>query len=378
MKEIQEILRRVGQLGENEPAVLATVVDVQGSSYRLPGAKMLILGSGETFGTVSGGCLEADVLERAQNVMNSGRAQLFTYDTNSTEDSIFSLNMGCRGVIRILLEPLSGKYFDVLRQNFSERKNFLSVAVIETADEKKFPVGQRSYFDSSAKTLTSGTTSGPISGDATPEQAAIAKTLAKTLEDKCPNSGSVQLEDLGIQMFFECIRPPVNLMIFGAGADAVPLAQIAKSVGWNVSIVDHRPAFATGKRFPVADNIFHARPETLNGNIGVDENTVAVVMSHNYENDKYILSYLLNSPVKYIGALGPKKRTKELLAKLAEDGKNFTDTQLERLFAPVGLDIGATTPEGIALSIVAEIQSFLGGRQGGFLRERNGSIYGHG
>jgi xanthine/CO dehydrogenase XdhC/CoxF family maturation factor len=366
MRELQEILKKIETLDRNEKAVIATVVDVQGSSYRLPGAKMLILGSGETFGTVSGGCLEADVMERARQVLDSDRSQLFTYDTASTEDSIFSLNMGCRGVIRILLEPLSHEYVEKLKDKFAHHDEFLSVVIIAADDREHFPVGKRYYFNEEGR-LVNSSEQGPTD----PRLPGIERVL----ENKRAGSHTIEIAARGIEFFFECLKPPLSLIIFGAGADAIPLADIAKNVGWNVSIVDHRPAFAAPERFPRADNIFLSRPEELNGNLGIDENTVAVVMSHNYENDKYVLDYLLNSPARYIGALGPKKRTQELLAKLTDGDKKFNSGQLNRLFAPVGLDIGATTPEGIALSIIAEIQSFLSGRSGGFLRDRNGSIY---
>ena len=365
MRELQEILKKIETLEGDDKAVIATVVDVQGSSYRLPGAKTLILESGETFGTVSGGCLEADVMERARRVLDLNRPQLFTYDTASTEDSIFSLNMGCRGVIRILLEPFSHEYFEKVKDKFAHHDNFLSVVVIAANDEENFPVGKRYYF--SEDKLINSSEQGLTDLD-------LSK-MDKALENKHADSRTIEIAEHEMEVFFECIKPPLNLIIFGAGADAIPLAEIAKNLGWNVSIVDHRPAFAAPERFPRVDNIFLSRPEELNGNLGVDENTVAVVMSHNYENDKYILNYLLNSPVSYIGALGPKKRTQELLAKLTNGDKTFGSDQLKKLFAPVGLDIGATTPEGIALSIIAEIQSFLSGRNGGSLRDRNGSIY---
>jgi xanthine/CO dehydrogenase XdhC/CoxF family maturation factor len=371
MKEIQEIIKRVEGMADDERAVLATVVDVQGSSYRLPGAKMLILESGQTFGTVSGGCLETDVMHRAKQVINSGMSQLFTYDTNSAEDSIFSLNMGCRGVIRILLEPLSKLYFEALREKLGAHRDFISSVIISSNDEVNFPVGKRSYIQAEPDTAAAVVAASAGAGSIAHEHAGINKDLEKIY----PGSSVYKTENSEIEVFFERIKPPVSLLIFGAGADAVPLAEIAKNIGWRISVVDHRPAFAAKDRFPDADNIFIERPESLNGNLGVDENTVAVVMSHNYENDKHILNYLLESPVTYIGALGPKKRTNELLSKLSGDGKSYSAEQLKKLFAPVGLDIGATTPEGIALSIIAEIQSFLAGRNGGFLRDRNGSIY---
>ena len=362
MKELQEIIKCVEGLREDEKAVLATVVDVRGSSYRLPGAKMLIRDSGETCGTVSGGCLEADVLERARKVLQTQESHVFTYDTTAVTDSIFSLNMGCRGVIRILLEPLPVEYFALLKESFRRRKTFFTVTVIATSDAEKFPLGRNFFLNRSYAELD-----------------LITPFILKQLPaDKGAGTTACRIGDAEIEIFFERIEPPLRLLIFGAGADAVPLSAIGKQLGWNISIIDHRPVFATGKRFPEADEILLLRPENLTGNLETDDNTVAVVMSHNYESDKLILPFLLGSPARYIGALGPKRRTEKLLAELRAGSKNFNRQQLGRLFAPVGLDIGATTPESIALSIVAEIQSVLAERKGGSLRDRIGSIYDRG
>ena len=178
------------------------------------------------------------------------------------------------------------------------------------------------------------------------------------------------------EVFIENIIPPTDLMIFGAGADAVQLAGIAKQLGWRVSVIDHRPAFANEERFPNADKIIISRPGNLKETLLFDESPVAVVMTHNYEHDKQILRFLLRSNPAYIGALGPKQRTKNILRELKESGENFSEDDLQKLHGPAGLDIGAETPEGIALSIVAEIRTVLAGREGGFLRNRKGSIYG--
>ncbi len=164
-------------------------------------------------------------------------------------------------------------------------------------------------------------------------------------------------------------------MIFGAGADAIPLAEIAALLGWQITIVDHRPAFLTEERFRAAKNLILNNSENFSEKIAADSQTVAIVMTHNYERDRAILSALLKSEAFYIGALGPKRRTENLLQELSERGERFNGKQLRKLFAPVGLDIGADTPEAIALSIVAEIQSVLKNRAGGFLRERKSSIY---
>jgi xanthine/CO dehydrogenase XdhC/CoxF family maturation factor len=298
LKEIKEILRNVGSLADGEKAILATVVDVRGSGYRLPGARMLMLANGHTVGTVSGGCLEADVLERAKKVLNTGVAETFTYDTTGDENSVFSMNMGCRGVIEILLEPI-GKDSDLITK-------------MRAAHESREPNDE--------------------------------------------------------------FETPIAVVLFGAGADAVPLVRIASELGWQVTVHDHRPAFLTEERFPDAQKLV-LQPVDEPPQITADDRTAGVIMTHNYARDRFILPELLASEAFYVGALGPKRRTEQLLEEIAATDRKFTSEQLARLFAPVGLDIGADTPESIALSIIGEIQSVLKNRQGTSLRYREGSIY---
>lgn len=300
LKEITEILKSVSALAGVEKAILATVIDVRGSGYRLPGARMLILKNGETFGTVSGGCLEADVLERAKKVLATGQSEVFTYDTTENENSVFSLNMGCRGVVQILLEAVS--------------QNSSIISKLQAAYERRES--------------------------------------------------------------FEEVEPPIAVLLFGAGADAVPLVRIASELGWPVTVHDHRPAFLTIERFAEAEKLVpQIVGEPIDGIVS-DNRTAAVLMTHNYARDRFILPSLLRSDVFYIGALGPKRRTEELLNEIASGGDSFTPQQLARLYAPAGLDIGADTPEAIALSIIAEIQTVIRKRRGGHLRNRKGSIYG--
>jgi xanthine dehydrogenase accessory factor len=174
---------------------------------------------------------------------------------------------------------------------------------------------------------------------------------------------------------FEAIEPPVALLLFGAGADAVPMARIVAELGWQLTVFDHRPAFLTAERFPAAERMVFPDESGSYGDPATDTRTAAIIMTHNYGRDRGILPMLLRSDAFYIGALGPKRRTEQLLGEIAAAGDNFTETDLSRLYAPVGLDIGADTPEAIAASIAAEIQSVLKKRGGGHLRERQGSIY---
>ncbi len=299
MKEIIEILNAIASFGDDDRAILATVVDVRGSGYRLPGARMLMLANGDTVGTVSGGCLEADVLERAKKVLTTGEPEVFTYDTTGDENSVFSMNMGCRGVIEISLEPV-GKHSPLIGE-------------------------MRAAYES---------------------------------REASPN-----------------VEIPIAILLYGAGADAAPFVRIAAEIGWQVTVHDHRPAYLTNARFPTAKNIVLLSSDESLVPVNADNRTAAVIMTHNYARDRIILPPMLKSDVFYVGALGPKLRTEQLLEEIASSGERFSDAQLARLYAPVGLDIGADTPESIALSIIGEIQSVLKTRNGGHLRDRQGSIY---
>ena len=361
MKEIQEILKKISNFASDEKAILATVVDVVGSGYRRPGARMLIDENGYSVGTISGGCLEADVLERAKKVLETGEPTVITYDTTKDENSVFGLSMGCRGIVRILLEKVFDQniYFDFLRGVFDERKKF-TMATLISSNSENFDVGMRVFLQDAKITVNAKKPGIP------------SDLLEKIKQFSTEKSPKIETFDFGA-VFFETINPPLKLLLFGAGYDALPLVDFAKEIGWRVSVIDHRPAFADKKRLPGADEIIVSDAENLDERIFHDENSVAVIMTHNYDRDREILRRLLHSKCKYVGALGPKKRAEKLLKEIGED---FKPEQLEKLHAPVGLDIGADSPETIALSIVAEIQSVLGGREGGFLRDRNGSIYG--
>lgn len=367
MKELQTILNRIPKIEKRgEKTILATVIDVQGSGYRLPGAKMLISETGETFGTVSGGCLEADVLERARKVLKDNQPIILTYDTTKAEaDSVFSLNMGCNGITRILLEPVTDNdYFSFVTNCYQNRRTGISATIVAGGENK---LGARQFFLKDADN--------PNENVSDIEKLIAAETLSIFAGERSQIK-SYEIAGGVIEVFFEIVKPPVNLMIFGAGYDAIPLAEIAKNLGWKITVIDHRAAFANADRFPFADKIIVAQPENLPQKIAIDDETVAVIMTHNYEKDAQILRFLLPLPLKYIGSLGPKRRAEKLLDELNENGENPVQENLNHFYSPIGLDIGAESPEMIALAVIAEIQSVLARRGGGFLRERQGSIYG--
>lgn len=372
MKELQEILLRVGESPEADMGILATVVDVKGSGYRLAGARMLIERDGNTIGTVSGGCLEADIIERAHNLTENAAPAIVVYDTTKDDDRIFGLGMGCRGVVRILLEPAAGnKGLTFISECSKGRKRAVMATLIGKTNGAGPPVATRYFFPNGGATSNSH--------DERSQDPDLYRRLAGDAEFAIKHNRSAaktyQTTDGELEFFVEVIDPPTSVLIFGAGHDARPLAKIAKELGWRVSIFDHRPALATSGRFPTADEVVIARPEHLVDDIFGDAGAVGVVMTHNQETDRESLFRLLNSKCRYIGVLGPKTRTRSLIDDLRNAGRQFDEARLDVLHAPIGLDIGASTPEGIAVSIVAEVQTVLSGRNGGPLRDRIGSIY---
>ena len=372
MKEIQEILKKISSFAANEKAILATVVDVAGSGYRRPGARMLIDENGYSIGTVSGGCLEADVLERAKKVWRTGESVVVTYDTTADENSVFGLGMGCRGIVRVLLESVTKESFLIrsLESAAENRRKQIIATLISTDDN--LPIGGRIFYDESEKFVTKNL---PVFLENFSHLRLDCLDLFNKNENDTSRLETYRDETGTREFFIEKTNPPLSLLVFGAGYDALPLVRFAKELGWKVTTIDHRAAYANKQRIPAADKIIVSASEDLDENLFADETSVAVVMTHNYERDRNILRRLLKSKCLYIGALGPKSRTEKLLKEI---GETFGDEQLKKLYAPVGLDIGAETPEEIALAIIAEIKTALARRGGGFLRNRRGSIYGRG
>ena len=372
MKELQEIIRgyETIKLAE-EKAMLATIVDVRGSTYRRPGARMLIRQDGTTIGAISSGCLEADVVERAKKVMDSHDAITVVYDLTTPENDVWGLNLGCNGVIQILLEPLpmSARSFHLksIADCILSEKSGVLVSIFRVEGEFRATIGSHLFL------LEDGTVAEDIKNPTL--TAALTEDCLTALRTKKTCVKEYRFMEGVVEALIEVIRPAVPLVIIGAGPDSVPLARFAKELGWSVTVIDHRPAFITQERFPNADSLILARPEEMQEKIEFKGNTVAVIMTHNFSHDLQLLRTLLPSPALYVGILGPSKRTELLLEKVRESGFTPSAKQLERLHGPIGLNIGAESPEEIALSVLSEIQAFLNGRGGGFLRDHGGPIH---
>jgi xanthine/CO dehydrogenase XdhC/CoxF family maturation factor len=366
MKELLEIIgARAAQPGL--PYALATVVKVMGSSYRRPGARMLIGARGRLAGSVSGGCLERDVISRGLAVILSGEAQIAVYDTSDQDDMAFGTSLGCEGRIEIFIEPV-----------LPDRA--WPLAEVAERIRREHRPGALALVYRSEGTASPGTLVFRAGADMCcwPEwksaPAGLEDDLAQVAATKKPLSQTYATADGKIDVLLQRIAPPLRLVLFGGGHDVPPLVRLAKELGHEVAVVDRRADFAEAARFPGADRVVHARPADAAARVPLDADAAVVIMNHHYETDAELLGLMLQKPLTYLGMLGPRKRTARILEELREKGAAFTEAQMEKLHAPAGLDLGSENPEQIALCILAEIQAALNGRSGTNLRDRQGPI----
>ncbi|MCA1568210.1 MAG: XdhC family protein [Acidobacteria bacterium] len=361
--------------------VLATVVSVEGSSYRRPGARMLVCEGGTSTGTISAGCLEGDVIEHAKRVIRAGEAVLVEYDTASTSDEMaWGLGLGCNGIVRVLVEPLTpdSLYVEALRRSCEGQTDPAPVQVTTVYQHApsnptaaRIETGARLFIGEGGEVGRE-----KLSGEA----AALLAAEVRALSFGGATSGAhiFDADGAGVKVFVETLLPPVPLVIFGAGHDALPVVELARGLGWQTEVVDPQARPASLSRFAAADRVMLARPVDVAAHVTVTPRTLALLMSHNYSHDLELLKFLLASPARYVGVMGPRKRTERLLSDLAAGDEAFRLRQEDRgrIYSPAGLDIGANSPAEIALSIIAEMRAVLDGRRGGMLRERRGSIHG--
>ena len=373
MRELTEILDAIDRFAAaGEPMALATIVGVRGSTYRRQGARLLLTRSQEMVGNISGGCLEGDVMVVADEVMTSGQARLVTYDLTADDDVVWGLGLGCNGAVDIFVEPVdpSAEIFTLYRKAIAEERALAVVTVLSGAA----PAGPGPFAQPRLAMWADGARIGTL-GDATmDDRAARAGTAA--IQEGASRILSLPGSAGAVQAFVEVLRPPIRLVVCGAGHDAVPVVQLAAQMGWRVVVVDSRERFLTRDRFPAARQFIKADPTSAADRVPMDDRTYVVIMTHNYLHDRDLLRGFLRTGAGYLGMLGPRIRTEKILDELRRDGVTMSDRDRGRIFGPLGLDIGGETPEEIALAIVGEIQAVESGRRGGFLRERKGPIHG--
>jgi xanthine/CO dehydrogenase XdhC/CoxF family maturation factor len=365
MSGLHELLQAIDTTTDaGEETILATVVKVEGSAYRRPGARMLIPLHGRTVGTVSGGCLEQDLAKKAWWLTDSGEPVVRRYSTGATEDeddeqSALTFGLGCNGTVFVLLERLRTKSpspaIDLLRRVRDRQQPAAMATVIATSRNASARVGDRLLSDTADRLRNA------------PLNSAIRSDLDKTLLQK-KSSIRLYTDARGeVEVFFEYITAPPRLVIFGAGHDAQPLVRMARLLDWHVSVIDSRSHFARPERFPQADAVIFAsleNPFDLHPLIG---GAAVAIMTHSYRQDRHWLAQVLQSSPAYIGQLGPRERTERLLADIGRTSS--------ALHYPMGLDLGGDTPQSVALSILAEMTAVMNQRQGGMLRHRRKPIH---
>lgn len=333
-------------LDRGEPLVLATVTHTLGSTYRKAGAQMLIAGDGRVAGLLSGGCLEADLMERARLVLQTGEPATVHYDTRSSDDVIWGIGLGCEGAMTILLSRLD-RANDYQPFNFAARCRFeqidASFAMVTESRNPALPLGMAFWSENKH--------SAPAS---------VAAAMNVSMPRGAGPSSTTIVADEATFLVVPIELPP-RLLLLGAGPDAMPLVEIAGLMSWQVSVFDHRPAYAIADRFPRARRVALMAAAELPRELAGNQYDAAVVMSHHLLSDQAYLAALADSSIPYVGLLGPAPRRTRLLHEIGEKAARLSG----RLYGPVGLDIGARSPETIALAIVAEIQAFMAGREGG-------------
>ena len=371
MKEIKAIIDTYDTIDkEKTKAALATVVRVEGSSYRRTGARMLVMDDGVWVGGISGGCLEGDALKRARFAITRSESTLITYDTTEDDEHQIGVGLGCNGIIDVLFTPIDYNSkknpVEILKTCMKSRRKthiLITITGLKNSSLDNIKAGDVIEYDG-LESLTHLQNEEIIKQiyDAVENQILIGKSAP--LKFNLENGGRSEV-------FIEILPPEIHLILMGNQYDVYPLTRLVKEMGWRVTIVAN-PLKVNSKISRIADEI--VLPDDLNG-IFFDNHTAIVLMSHDYKTDKYNLPKALKTDTPFIGMLGPRVRSEKIFTELMAEGINISEDNFERIHAPVGLDIGAVSPEEIALSLIAEIRASFSNRDGHFLRLRQTTIH---
>jgi xanthine/CO dehydrogenase XdhC/CoxF family maturation factor len=353
---LSELLEFFRSHRADEALVLGTVVATEGSTYRKPGAMMLIAKDSSHAGLISGGCLESDLATHAKDVFADGVAREVCYDMSHGDDFAFGMGLGCDGVIHLLLQRLDGDtgfgFLAVLDEAWQARRGGQLALVTSSSDVTHKP-GDFALNCGAGFTVGKATLLGGEDSSAGREYSA-GHDMSRRFWREEIETGAGAMEVLRIPL-----KPPPEILVCGAGVDAVPVTRLAAEMGWNCTVVDHRPGFARPERFPVSCKVVVLQPSELAERIPLQAMDATVLMTHNLGHDRNYLAKVVEAGVPYIGLLGPRARRDRLLGEIGAGDVH--------VFGPAGLDIGAELPESIALSIVAEIHAFLNRRGGSML-----------
>jgi xanthine dehydrogenase accessory factor len=371
MKEVSEIINAFDKAqGEGRQTALVTLVHVEGSSYRRPGARMLVTDTGELTGAISGGCLEGDALNKALQSIHQQRNMLVTYDTTDEDDAVLGLGLGCNGVIQVLIQPVNNSQesgpLQLLKKIAAGRRDNVLVTLFTLGDRRAQQPGT---------VITRDDEGIKYFGEVDPSiKAMLEDDVNAAFTNKKSSFKNYKTANSGITAYIEFVPPAVSLVIVGAGNDAEPVVAMASILGWEVTLIDDgRDKNTKAGRFTGSCQLMVVKPEEVLKNIVLDDNTFFLLMTHNFNYDKAMLRELLPKKVRYIGVLGPVKKMERMLRELEAEGMEYSQQQLAAVYSPVGLDIGAESPEEIALSMIVEIKAVIAGKAGGPLRN-NGDV----
>ena len=372
MKEIRDIISAFEEAcREGRQTALATVVHVDGSSYRRPGARMLITDEGRLTGAISGGCLEGDALQKALFALTRRTSMLVTYDTMDEDDAKLGVGLGCNGIIQVLFEPVDPEDpknpIELLKLIAAERHDAVLVTLFSLKD-KRGPQSGTCLLLKGDNLITHGKEDKELIEG-------LRQDAGKVMMERTSAFRNYMSATQDLTAFIEFVMPPISLVIIGAGNDVVPLVKMADVLGWETTVVDGRPSLARPERFVPSCQVLVSKPEGVLEKIRIDDETVFLLMTHNYNYDLAMLKALIPRKVAYIGSLGPRQKLERMLDEIRGEGITITQEQLDRIYGPSGLEIGAESPEEIALSILAEIKAVLAKKEGRSLRKNENVIH---
>ena len=362
MKEIKSILQLYNSFkSSKEKCAIAQVVRVEESSYRREGARMFVFESGVLEGGI---CLEGDALKRSQIAILKQEPSIVTYDT-SKENEI-GVGLGCNGVIDVLISPLSenSPTFEMLQKCVSDRgEHVIATLTALNSDIDTIPLGRSFYYDRDTSSLEDCNHRGLRSF--------LQDKIQDVLKNKKSKTYHFEKEGIKASVFIELIPPQFHLAIYGDNYDVYPMLEMAKVMDWDVSLTGNIQKLKKEKLQSVK-NLYPKDDETRPI---VDRRTAIILMAHDYKTDYANLKELIKSSAPYIASLGPRKRFDKMIMEFKSSGITFSDEELQRIYAPCGLEIGANTPEEIAMSLFSEILSVFSGKTGGMLRKKAGPIH---
>jgi xanthine dehydrogenase accessory factor len=373
MKELENIIKAYEAIDFAErKAALATVVRVQGSSYRRAGARMIMTDDGNWTGAISGGCLEGDALRRARKIITNGKPEVVRYDTTDDQSAnSLGVGLGCNGIIDVLIEPVTAQdhfhHIHLLRSFITKPRPEQEIEIIATVFASESPqvsVGER-LFQDSKRHITNYITNQELSSK-------VLILIPQIRAEAKSKSYEFFLHDQSkIEVFIEVLKPAIHLTLFGAGYDSIPLVRMARELGWYVSLADDRQVHLQSGRFPEANELIEVPRSQVSQKLKFGAYAAAILISHSYKFDLEVFKELLKTEIPYIGMLGPRKRFDKMIAEVG----SISQANLQKIHSPIGLDIGAETPEEIALAILSEIQASFTKRSGGFLKIKEGTIH---